>query len=70
MYPFCAILENPPHLIVMGLNESRQTPKLHRRLGYPNRRVAIRYDKLATNYLAMIQLSATRIWLRTYESTA
>ena len=54
----------------MGLNESRQTPKLHRRLGYPNRRVAIRYDKLATNYLAMIQLSATRIWLRTYESTA
>ena len=28
------------------------------------RRIATRYEKLAANYLAMIQLAATRIWLR------
>ncbi len=33
------------------------------------RRIATRYEKLAANYLAMIQLAATRIWLRVYEST-
>ena len=33
------------------------------------RRVAIRYDKLAANYLAFIKLAAIRIWLRAYEST-
>ena len=34
------------------------------------RRVATRYDKLAANYLAMIQLASMRLWLRAYESTA
>jgi transposase len=34
------------------------------------RRVATRYDKLAGNFLAMVQLASMRLWLRTYESTA
>lgn len=34
------------------------------------RRVATRYDKLANNFLAMVQLASTRLWLRAYESTA
>ena len=32
------------------------------------RRVATRYDKLAANFLAMIQLASIRLWLRAYES--
>ena len=34
------------------------------------RRVATRYDKLATNFLAMVKLASMRLWLRAYESTA
>jgi len=34
------------------------------------RRVATRYDKLATNFLAMIQRASIRLWLRAYESSA
>ncbi|MGY2991567.1 transposase [Mesorhizobium sp. URHB0026] len=34
------------------------------------RRIATRYDKLAANFLAMVQLASTRLWLRAYESTA
>jgi len=30
---------------------------------------ATRYDKLADNFLAMIQLASMRLWLRAYEST-
>jgi hypothetical protein len=33
------------------------------------RRVATRYDKLATNYLAFVKLASIRIWLRANEST-
>ncbi len=33
------------------------------------RRVATRYDKLASNYLAFIQLASVRLWLRVNEST-
>jgi transposase len=33
------------------------------------RRIATRFDKLARNFLAAVLLAATRIWLRTYEST-
>jgi transposase len=33
------------------------------------RRVAVRYDKLATNYLAFAQLASIRLWLRVNEST-
>ena len=31
------------------------------------RAIAIRYEKHAANYLALIKLAASRIWLRTYE---
>jgi transposase len=34
------------------------------------RRIATRYDKLAENFLAMVQLASMRLWLRVYESTA
>ena len=33
------------------------------------RRVATRYDKLAENFLAMVQLASMRLWLRAYESS-
>jgi transposase len=33
------------------------------------RRVATRYDKLAENFLAMVQLATMRLWQRVYEST-
>ena len=33
------------------------------------RRVATHYDKLAANFLAMIQLASMRLWLRAYRST-
>ena len=32
------------------------------------RRVATRYDKLAANYLAFLQLASIRLWLRVNES--
>jgi len=34
------------------------------------RRIATRYDKLADNFLAMVQLASMRLWLRANESTA
>ena len=34
------------------------------------RRVATRYDKLAANFLAMVQLASMRLWLRACESTS
>src|SRR5262245_9231890 len=34
------------------------------------RRVATRYDKLAVNYLAFIQLASIRVWLRVNESAS
>ena len=34
------------------------------------RRIATRYDKLGSSYLAMVKLAAIRIKLRDYESTA
>ena len=33
------------------------------------RRIATRYDKLAVNYLAFIQLASIRLWLRRNEFT-
>ena len=33
------------------------------------RRIAIHYDKLAANYLAVVELATNRIWLCAYEST-
>jgi transposase len=34
------------------------------------RRVATRYDRLAANYLAFVQLASIRLWLRLYESVS
>jgi transposase len=34
------------------------------------RQVATRYDRLAANYLAFIQLACIRLWLRVNESTS
>lgn len=34
------------------------------------RRIATRYEKLAENFLAMVQLASMRLWLRVYESAA
>ncbi|CUU14564.1 Mobile element protein CDS [Bradyrhizobium sp.] len=34
------------------------------------RRVATRYDKLAANYLAFVQLASIRLWLGANESTS
>ena len=34
------------------------------------RRVATRYDKLAANYLAFVQLASIRLWLRFNKSTS
>ena len=33
------------------------------------RRIATRYEKLASNFLAMVKLAAIRVWLRYNEST-
>ena len=33
------------------------------------RRIATRFDKLASNFLAAVLIASTRIWLRAYEST-
>ncbi|MEE4339546.1 MAG: IS5/IS1182 family transposase, partial [Erythrobacter sp.] len=33
------------------------------------RRIATRYDKLASNFLAAVALAAIRLWTRNYEST-
>jgi transposase len=34
------------------------------------RRVPTRYDRLAANYLAFVQLASIRLWLRLYESAS
>jgi transposase len=34
------------------------------------RRIATRHDKLAENFLAVVQLASVRLWLRVYEFTA
>ena len=34
------------------------------------RAVATRYEKHAANYLALVKLAATRIWMRAYESVS
>ena len=34
------------------------------------RRVATHYDKLAENFLAMVKLASSRLWLRANDSTA
>jgi transposase len=34
------------------------------------RRIATRFDRLPENYLAMIKLASSRLWMRVYESAA
>jgi transposase len=34
------------------------------------RRIATRYDKLAANYLAFVQLASVRLWMRVNESAS
>jgi transposase len=34
------------------------------------RHICTRFDRLALNYLAMVKLASTHLWLRHYESTA
>ncbi|MGD9668157.1 MAG: IS5/IS1182 family transposase, partial [Hyphomicrobiaceae bacterium] len=34
------------------------------------RHIAMRFDRNPLNYLAMIKLASTRLWLRAYESAA
>lgn len=36
----------------------------------PNRAIATRYEKYDANYLALVKLASTRLWLRVYESVA
>mgnify|MGYP000996771987 CR=1 FL=1 len=45
-------------------NKPRGVPRVD------GRRVTARYDKLAENFLAMVQLASVRLWLRVYESAA
>lgn len=64
---------------LMGRSRGGLTSKIHAlvdtnglpvRLALQCRRVATRYDKLAANYLAFVQLASIRLWLRAYESTS
>jgi transposase len=50
-------------------NKPRGVPRVDDRRVLNGIRVATRYDKLADNFLAMIQLASMRLWLRDYEST-
>jgi transposase len=34
------------------------------------RRIAMRFDRLPENYLAMVKLASSRLWMRFYESAA
>ena len=55
--------EKAPRLMDWGLYRERNVVErlVGRRKEY--RRIATRYDKLATSYLAFVQLAAIRIWL-------
>jgi transposase len=55
---FSPDLYRSPNLVERFLNKIKQC-----------RRIAIRHDKLADNYLAFIKLASIRLWIRAYEST-
>ena len=57
--PFSKRLYREPNLIERFLSKLKHF-----------RRVATRYDKLAANFLAMVQLASMRLWLRANEFTA
>ena len=49
----------------------RQRNRIERMFGRLKdfRRIATRYDKLAANFLAMVQLASMRLWMRANEPT-
>ena len=49
-------------------NKPRGIPRAQLDRTVLQRRVATRYDKLAANYLAFIELASIRIWLRANQS--
>ena len=55
--PFCPFLYRYRNLVERFFNKLKHF-----------RAVATRYEKHAANYLALVKLAATRIWLRAYES--
>jgi hypothetical protein len=56
----------PPVVGVVRTTEVRVAPNKIKHC----QRIATRYDKLAANYLAIIQLGSIRLWLRAYESAS
>ena len=56
-HPFCQALYKQRNRIERFFNKIKHF-----------RRIATRFEKHAENYLAMIKLAATRIWLRNNES--
>ena len=59
-----------PHAFSRGLYRLRNRVERFFNKLKQFRRIATRYEKLAANYLAMIKLATTRIWLHANESTA
>ena len=53
--------------MIQALNEGLESCAMNSQT--TNRRAATRYDKLAANYLAFVQLASIRLWLRVNEST-
>ncbi len=61
--------KNPVGFSAFLYKARNQVERFFNKLKY-YRRIATRYDKLGSTYLAMIKLAAIRIRLRSYESTA
>jgi transposase len=59
-----------PHRAYLLQPVSLPRSELGRALIKHCRRVATRYDKLAANYLAFVQLASIRLWLRANESAS
>ena len=67
--PTAAPLLPPPHAFSPVLYRRRNRVERFFNKLKQFRRIATRYEKLAANYLAMIQIATIRIWLRANEST-
>jgi len=68
-----------PSLTIVSLSAPAYSPYLYRARNQVERffnrikqcrRVATRYDRLAANYLAFVQLASIRLWLRLNESAS
>ncbi len=57
---------------LMDWRAYRERNKVERLIGRlkQNRRVATRYEKLAANHLAMVQVAAIQLWLQEFANTA